>query len=272
MILSRCFINLIMVNNNSDIWICSFSGQLLSYQFHKIRSAGTSTLPKPLNLIPIISGMVYKYCGHSKWPVFHVTFSPVTPFFCTASHDTTAKLWRTDHASPLRIFAGHSAPVSRCEFHPNGSYVVTASEDPSCRLWDVSSGNGARVVPFKSYVSALAISPNGKVLACALISGDVLLWDIATTKVLRKYATENSAQTNGYHSDTTHKVQKKVISHCTFVHENTLVTGDSHGNIMAWDTRLHSKLHNKPIQHVNVAGRVKGLSCNKSGLLVVGIL
>lgn len=216
--------------------------------------------------------MIYKYRGHSKWPVFHVTFSPVTPYFCTASLDSTAKLWRTDHTSPLRIFAGHSGPVTRCEFHPNGSYVVTASEDLSCRLWDVSSGNCARVVPFKSYVSAMSVSPNGKVLACALLSGDILLWDIATTKVLRKYSTENAPQTNGYHGDNLHKQQKKVISHCMFIHENTLVTGDSHGNVVSWDTRLHSKLHTRPIQQVNVTGRVRGLSGNKSGLVVVGVM
>ena len=150
--------------------------------------------------------------------------------------------------------------------------MVTASEDMSCRLWDVSSGNCARVVPFKSYISAMSVSPNGKVLACALLSGEVLLWDIATTKVLRKYSIESAPQTNGYHGDNSHKLQKKVISHCMFIHENTLVTGDSHGNVVSWDTRLHSKLHSKPIQQVNVAGRVRGLSSNKSGLVVVGVM
>ena len=203
-----------------------------------------------------------------------MTFSPVSSYFCSCSHDTTAKIWRTDRSSPLRVLAGHSGPVTRAEFHPNGSYVVTASEDVSCRLWDVSSGNCARVIPFKSYITTLIVSPNGKVVVCALQSGDVLLWDIATAKVVRKYETETSPQTNGYHSgvDVTHKLQSNVISDCIFVHENSLVTGDSHGNILLWDTRLHSKLHSKPVSRVNVSGRVNGLSCNKAGLLVVGVL
>lgn len=170
------------------------------------------------------------------------------------------------------MFAGHSAPVTHCEFHPNGSYVVTASEDMSCRLWEVSSGNCARVVPFKSYISAVSISPNGKVLACTFLNGEIILWDIATTKTLRKYLTESTPQTNGYHSDNTHKQQKKILSHCVFIHENTLVTGDSHGNVLTWDTRLHSKLHTRPVQQVTVPGRVKGISAHQPGLLIVGVM
>lgn len=50
------------------------------------------------------------------------------------------------------------------------------------------------------------------------------------------------------------------------------MTGDTHGNVLLWDTRLHSKLHSKPVKSFTASGRVKGLSDNKSGLLIVGVI
>ena len=223
-------------------------------------------------IIPILPGLIYRYRGHSDYPVYHVVWSPVACYFVSSSHDTTARLWRTDNTGPLRVFAGHTAPVTRSAFHPNGSYVVTASEDLSCRLWDVSSGNCARVISHNSITTSLAVSPNGRLVASTLESGEVLIWDIATTKTLRRYATESAPRTNGYHADSSHRLLKNTLSHCLFLHENTLVTGDQHGNIALWDVRLHSKLHSRPVRQLRVAGRVRGISANKAGLLVVGVI
>lgn len=52
--------------------------------------------------------VVYK--GHT-FPVWDVRFSSHGHYFCTASHDKTARLWTTDHHQPLRIFAGHFSDV-----------------------------------------------------------------------------------------------------------------------------------------------------------------
>ena len=50
------------------------------------------------------------YRGHNA-AVWDVTTSPHAPYFATASHDRTARLWSVEHAAPLRVFAGcASAP------------------------------------------------------------------------------------------------------------------------------------------------------------------
>ncbi len=41
---------------------------------------------------------------------------------------------------------------------------------------------------------------------------------------------------------------------------------------MILDTRLHSKLHTKPVKQISVSDRVKGLSDNKSDILVVEVI
>ena len=39
-------------------------------------------------------------------------FRPVEVYFASCSHDNTARLWSTDLAYPLRIFAGHTSAVN----------------------------------------------------------------------------------------------------------------------------------------------------------------
>jgi transcription initiation factor TFIID subunit 5 len=52
--------------------------------------------------------VVYK--GHN-YPIWDVDLSPDGTYFVTGSYDRTARLWRTDIISPLRIFVGHNSDV-----------------------------------------------------------------------------------------------------------------------------------------------------------------
>lgn len=107
------------------------------------------------------------YRGHI-YPVWDVQFSPHGYYFATASHDRTARLWATDHYSPLRLFNGHLSSVDvrishivyiselfrlltiillQCvQFHPNSNYVVTGSSDRTVRMWDCVTGNQVRIL------------------------------------------------------------------------------------------------------------------------------
>lgn len=50
------------------------------------------------------------YRGHES-PVWDVKWNPTGLYFGTASRDRTARLWSTDRASCLRIYAGHLSDV-----------------------------------------------------------------------------------------------------------------------------------------------------------------
>jgi len=56
---------------------------------------------------------IVNYYGHN-YPIWDVTFSPHDLYFATASNDRTARLWKSDHIYPLRIFAGHFSDVNVC--------------------------------------------------------------------------------------------------------------------------------------------------------------
>ena len=144
------------------------------------------------------------YRGHNA-AVWDVATSPHAPYFATASHDRTARLWSVEHAAPLRVFAGcasaprpppvlvghtgrgavltsvgfrrHLSDVDAVAFHPNAHYLATGSVDKSLRLWELRAGPCVRVLAAHTPIHALAFSPCGQYLAAAGGGdGAVLLW------------------------------------------------------------------------------------------------
>jgi len=219
----------------------------------------------------IISVSIAKYEGHTKWPVFCVKFSPVEPFFASASHDGTARLWCTDRVQPLRILAGHDDSVTCLSFHPNGNYLVTGSEDLCCRMWDVTSGRCVRVLTkHKSPITSVSVSPNGKQALSTARNGSIVLWDLASGRCIKDYINPAPAPlTNG--SSGKHRAPPQpVLHHSVYVNQNSVLTGDSANQVILWDTRTHSKLLSHPISTTKAPGVVQTLSNSLAGLVAVG--
>lgn len=73
----------------------------------------------------------------------------------------------------LRIEAGmHTAPIHRIDVDAQGRYLVTGSEDKTVRVWSLPEGKLLRVLrpPVgegnEGKVNAVAISPDGRLIAC----------------------------------------------------------------------------------------------------------
>ena len=63
------------------------------------------------------STSLVEYKGHDN-PVWDIAVAPRGAYFASASLDRTVRLWHTEYAFPLRIFAGHndSVDVSNMSF------------------------------------------------------------------------------------------------------------------------------------------------------------
>ena len=102
--------------------------------------------------------------------------------------DHTARLWSTNHISPLRLFVGHSSDVDVVRFHPNSNYVATGSADSTARLWDIQTGECVRVlVGHTGGVRSLAMDPEGRYAATGGDDGRVLVWDLGTGRQVTAY-------------------------------------------------------------------------------------
>jgi RNA polymerase sigma factor (sigma-70 family) len=134
-----------------------------------------------------------------------LAFSPDSKVLLSAGQDKTIRLWDVATGKELRTLAGHTGEVTCAAFSPDGRRVASAgwcypnNPDAAIRIWDVATGKELRRLGGnKGGVSALAFSPDGRTLASAGGSFDphadpdfaeaLLLWDLATGKVLRRLA------------------------------------------------------------------------------------
>lgn len=105
--------------------------------------------------------------------------------FATGGADRTCRLFSTDRARPLRIFAGHWSDVTSVRIHPNAHSVLSCSRDATCRLWDVRVDGGgplcARVLDAaSSELTQCDLSRDGAAACAVDCAGSLHVWDLAT--------------------------------------------------------------------------------------------
>lgn len=87
----------------------------------------------------------------------------------------------------VRTFSGHEHDVDLLEWHPHGGgYLMSASSDQTLRLWDVSSTKSVRTFHGRASMTAMAISPDGKLVSAATCLGTWMTWDIGTQAVVAR--------------------------------------------------------------------------------------
>ena len=86
-------------------------------------------------------------------------------------------------AAPIREWKGHTKGVtSLAVVLPAGTQLVSGSEDGTVRVWDIGSGKQAARVDHGGPVTAVAVRPDGQVMAAAGANKLARLWQIKDGK------------------------------------------------------------------------------------------
>jgi transcription initiation factor TFIID subunit 5 len=176
--------------------------------------------------------VVYK--AHDA-PIWDVRWSPHGLYFLSCGCDKVARVWSQEHISPVRMFVGHEIDVDVGAWHPNGSYVFTAG-DKAIRMWDVMKGTCVRMFTgHTGNVTAMECAPDGKMLATGDDQGAIILWDLATGKLVKRMRGHGKGG---------------IWSISWSVESSVIVSGGADMTVRAWD------VEHKPFDKTAVDGSV----------------
>lgn len=101
--------------------------------------------------------------GHTA-PVVGVAVSPDGKFIASASWDHSVRLWPLD-GGVARVLEGHSQNVNAVAFMPDGSALVSAGYDATLRVWPLGRDGSTTVVNLPSPLNTVAIAPDREIVA-----------------------------------------------------------------------------------------------------------
>jgi WD40 repeat protein len=151
---------------------------------HRIKYRYTQNLPTPS--VPVETPAI-RTIRASKGRVECVAFSPDGTLLASGSNDHTVKLWDVQTGEVKRPLAGHDFIVGAVAFSPDGQTLVSGAWDDTVKLWDVNSGRLKTTIKTSNGVFAVAVSPDGKLLATGGRSNEhpennLELWEMPTGK------------------------------------------------------------------------------------------
>ncbi|MBT7696295.1 MAG: WD40 repeat domain-containing protein, partial [Desulfobacterales bacterium] len=165
-----------------------------------------------LKLWDMASGKKIKtFKGHKSNYGISVTFSPNGEYVISGDRDKNLKLWDIASGNEVRSFSGSTAGINSIAITPDGKYVVAGSRDYSgrekssdsiIRVWDIARGEHVMACNTgKGWVSAIAISPDGKYFISGGSSDSASMWELSTGKQIKAFdtggATRVSISPNG---------------------------------------------------------------------------
>ena len=181
--------------------------------------------------------------GHTE-SITSVAFSPDGQTLVSGSHDLTIRLWDMSTFEHKTTLLGHTGIPTVFAFSPDGNTLASGAQhssgifwneedslpnddesiDSAIRLWDIETGKLKTTLTGQTgWITALAFSSDGALLACRSTAGNISIWNIAIGQHrMLKSSPDNQWRTIGVNS-------------LAFSPDNTfLLSSDVNGVVKVW--------------------------------------
>jgi cytochrome c len=100
--------------------------------------------------------------GHTG-PIVGLALSPDGKTLASASWDRSVRLWLLGGGTP-RVLEGHSQNVNGVAFMPDGRRLVSAGYDASLRIWPLHHGEQAVTRSLPAPLNSVVVAPDGEIV------------------------------------------------------------------------------------------------------------
>ncbi len=212
---------------NCQTTLTGHKDSILACDLLKNQYLVTGSMDCTLRLWTLPGGQCLReYRGHRHW-VTSVKFSSSGSVIASCGMDRQILVWsfkgtvldkdvQASAAVPLHVTQLHTDFVVDLVPMPSLKFV-TASRDKTIRMWNQTNGapDANLSNPNSSTATSLAVSPNGKLLAAAMLDYTVLIYDTSTGMMLRSL-----------------KVHCAGISKLVFATNRTILLATTDGQVM----------------------------------------
>ena len=137
-----------------------------------------------------------------KNSVSAVAFSPDGKSFVTGGSDPIVKLWDSQSGKMVKTFVGHQDYVGAVAFSSDSKKIATCSRDNTVKIWDITTAKPEQSLLWdvetdiakKAHsrnislsVTAVAFSPDDKMILTSSGNKTAQLWDIESGKVIQTF-------------------------------------------------------------------------------------
>lgn len=110
-------------------------------------------------------------------PITAVALNTTGTEFYAAATDNIIRCWSVADGSEVRTLAGHGGAVNSLVVQAETLY--SASADGTIRLWNTATGEAIRTISHGGAANAVAVAPDGKLIASGGVGNQVKLWNAA---------------------------------------------------------------------------------------------
>ncbi len=104
--------------------------------------------------------------GH-RGGIVSLAFLPHGHTLISGGQDSVVRLWDAETGEEMGKCRGHAGNIRSVAVRSDGSQIATASHDGTVRIWDVASVLADDTLTSRSWINAVAFSPNHNVVAWA---------------------------------------------------------------------------------------------------------